>query len=716
MRLKLPLLLGCLLLGMGWSSAQCVYTAQPGSVEGIDATCYRYPICLRPNGNPRPCDTTNRANSPHLYASVRNVGGIEQKIRSFLKFDLSEFGRIDSAVIPTSATLNLYYYRNAVTDDDHINPGDANGNSFVIERIVQDWAEDTIRWMDPVSSGNLRMPRASRGSDAADRIVVPATTSPTQDVTVNISEMVRFWMLNPDSNFGFRIMLIDESTERQVHFCSSDYPDQQYRPQITIDFPDVSANAGNDTLLCEGNSFRFNPRGGANYLWIPLDPNNDILNRYDIKRPVIDPTQSQSFAVEVSIGNCSDKDTISLDFAVPTNTNILNEDTFLCSGDSLAIEATGGTFFNWSPGKFITDSTAPSTFITPDTSTWVYLESSDPGDQCAGQDSFFIDLKTKINGSVSFTDTTICAGDSVQLVASGGVLYSWTPNDSISDTSVADPFVRPADSTTYIVEISDVNACEDYQTVQVNVTGASFAYAGPDQTICFGDTVRLRGEGNGTFAWSPSASLSDPFFDSPLAFPQSSTTYLLRVSGDGSCVGFDSVRINVNSKPQISASPGDTTVCEGSDVGLSASGTTNFVWSTGDSTPSVVLNIADRTIIKVVGNDGNCSSDTLSFVIDTRRCQDPVILAPKFFSPNNDGYNDYWVLDDITNFPENQVTIINKWGDIVLNKTNYDNRWDGTYNGQQVAEDTYMYVIRVKDPNSGSDEWKEIKGTVTIVR
>jgi len=56
--------------------------------------------------------------------------------------------------------------------------------------------------------------------------------------------------------------------------------------------------------------------------------------------------------------------------------------------------------------------------------------------------------------------------------------------------------------------------------------------------------------------------------------------------------------------------------------------------------------------------------------------------------------------------------VINKWGDIVFRRTDYDNKWDGTYNGQNVAEDTYMYVVRVKVEGN----WQEERGTVSILR
>jgi len=171
--------------------SQCVYVTQPGPTDGIDAVCHRYPLC---GLTAIPCDTSNRSTSKHIYAASKQLTGVNRIMRSFVKFDLSQFGKIDATALPTSAILNLYYYRAALAGDEHLNVGN---NAFYIERIVTDWKDDTIRWQTPVSSGNLRMPEVTIYPGAKNRILVPATKTATEDVTVDMTAMVSFWMENP---------------------------------------------------------------------------------------------------------------------------------------------------------------------------------------------------------------------------------------------------------------------------------------------------------------------------------------------------------------------------------------------------------------------------------------------------------------------------------------------------------------------------------------
>jgi gliding motility-associated-like protein len=87
----------------------------------------------------------------------------------------------------------------------------------------------------------------------------------------------------------------------------------------------------------------------------------------------------------------------------------------------------------------------------------------------------------------------------------------------------------------------------------------------------------------------------------------------------------------------------------------------------------------------------------------------------KFYSgitPNNDGKNDIWKIDNIELFPENEVKIYNRWGEEVWSGKNYNNDavvWDGLNNsGEELSSSTYFYVAEVGG--------KTYKGWVEITR
>jgi gliding motility-associated-like protein len=63
-------------------------------------------------------------------------------------------------------------------------------------------------------------------------------------------------------------------------------------------------------------------------------------------------------------------------------------------------------------------------------------------------------------------------------------------------------------------------------------------------------------------------------------------------------------------------------------------------------------------------------------------------------SPNGDGRNDVFIIDGLQNYPENSVCIFNRWGNQVLNQKNYQNDWSGTWNGTNLPDGTYYYMVR----------------------
>ncbi|MEM1000053.1 MAG: Ig-like domain-containing protein [Bacteroidota bacterium] len=86
------------------------------------------------------------------------------------------------------------------------------------------------------------------------------------------------------------------------------------------------------------------------------------------------------------------------------------------------------------------------------------------------------------------------------------------------------------------------------------------------------------------------------------------------------------------------------------------------------------------------------------------------ISADNGFSPNNDGANDFLIIDGLAAFPNHRLTIFSRWGTTVYEATNYNNDWNGTRNGNPVPDGTYYWVV---DPGDGSEP---ASGYVVIYR
>ena len=76
------------------------------------------------------------------------------------------------------------------------------------------------------------------------------------------------------------------------------------------------------------------------------------------------------------------------------------------------------------------------------------------------------------------------------------------------------------------------------------------------------------------------------------------------------------------------------------------------------------------------------------------------MFVPNGFSPDGDGVNDQFVIEGIFNYPNNSLTIFNRWGNVIYKKDNYDNTFDGIPNVKglifgkgRVPSGTYYFIF-----------------------
>lgn len=92
----------------------------------------------------------------------------------------------------------------------------------------------------------------------------------------------------------------------------------------------------------------------------------------------------------------------------------------------------------------------------------------------------------------------------------------------------------------------------------------------------------------------------------------------------------------------------------------------------------------------VVCNDVGC--DTATVIIEVE-CPDEPFTIYNGFSPDGDGSNDTFVIDGIEDYPENIVRVYNRWGNLVFEQKGYRGTWDGTWNGKDLPDGTYYYLV-----------------------
>jgi len=86
------------------------------------------------------------------------------------------------------------------------------------------------------------------------------------------------------------------------------------------------------------------------------------------------------------------------------------------------------------------------------------------------------------------------------------------------------------------------------------------------------------------------------------------------------------------------------------------------------------------------------------------------LYIPNLYTPNGDGVNETFEIRGLELFAENDLVIVNRWGNEVYQSNNYQNNWTG----EGLNEGTYYYVLRVKE--SLGAEWQVFKGYITLIR
>jgi gliding motility-associated-like protein len=273
---------------------------------------------------------------------------------------------------------------------------------------------------------------------------------------------------------------------------------------------------------------------------------------------------------------------------------------------------------------------------------------------------------------------------------------------------------------TYIQTLSDGNGCSLVTTVEVPALSTVLADAGVDQESCTGVSVILDGSASAgaiTYSWTDQQGTvvgTTAVVDLGVLAP-GTYTFTLTVA-DGPCTSTDQVTVVVLALP-IADAGADRTILvgESTELGGAPSGPpgSTFSW-----TPDSLLNngsIGNPTTsppqttwftLTVVGSDGCTSVDSVLVTVV------PDIVINSGFTPNSDGRNDTWVIDHIELFPNVEVEIYNRWGEMLFRSVGYRTPWDGRYSGGPVPVGTYYYIIKLNDP-----EYPDAyTGPLTVIR
>ena len=174
-----------------------------------------------------------------------------------------------------------------------------------------------------------------------------------------------------------------------------------------------------------------------------------------------------------------------------------------------------------------------------------------------------------------------------------------------------------------------------------------------------------------------------------------------------------SVVIKVLPLPIVSAG-NDTIIFKGESVKLKGIGSGSPLWTTNsyiDSvaifTPSVSPDQSSWCFLTVKDSNSCVNKDSVFITVTVKQFNG---IVTNLFTPNGDGINDTWYIQDIFQYPDNEVSVYNIYGDLVFSKKGYANDWQGTYNGSALPDGTYYYIVKFDNSD------KKIKGSLDIFK
>jgi gliding motility-associated-like protein len=332
-------------------------------------------------------------------------------------------------------------------------------------------------------------------------------------------------------------------------------------------------------------------------------------------------------------------------------------------------------------------------------------------------------------------DQSICHGSIASLNASGAQTYSWFDgNQWLPPSGQSNMDFVPTSNTTYMVLGTDINNCENTDTLDVNMIMAQLPNVGPLNNIgCAPFSVELNNNvvDAQSCQWIFSNNLSSTSCGTQnFIFPESGcfdlTINMVDVNGCDSSMTYPDIVCVEGVEASFTVSP-NTIGPENSSINFSngSVGAEDFIWSYGDGSSSIDFegshqydpNSQDGYIVSLVAISPSGCIDSASMVIAYQ--EQLIYYVPNSFTPDSDEHNQLFKPVFTSGFdPYNfEMTIFNRWGEMIWKTQDHQSGWDGSYgksDGLPVQAGMYTWVIKFKPKDN--DEKVIISGSINVLK
>ena len=546
------------------------------------------------------------------------------------------------------------------------------------------------------NNGSLISPVPTGGVSLRPLVITRTSTNCSDTVTYDRQELVNLY-----GSYGGTSSENDGAT---VSFTWPGTPALTYTNsgcQAPVVSTIVSATA-NTTSICAGGTVSLTGSVSGSYVSVQwsggtgsFTTSTDTITSY-----TAGPGDLGSVVLSFcAVGSCGQSTCDTLLLAIDTNPAIsitASGPTELCPGQSLDLVASGGTGYVWSTNA----TTAQITVSAPGT----YSVS---GSNACGQSSASITIDPGVAPQVSITGgTSLCAGSSMMLTASGADTYLWNTGDPNASLLI---------TTTGTYTVTGTNGCgQDTASITVVPVAPPVVQITGDLLICPGASTTLTASSGVTYLWNTGATTQSIAVSAP-------GVYFVSVSNGCASATAQAEVENVSINAAFTASPiSGSAPLPVSFTNTSTPPSATWSWSFGDggtSTSEDALNTYSASgtyVATLTMTIGGCTDEaSLTIVVEAAEQEPVTIIVPNVFSPNGDGENDQ-LLVITTGISNLDMDIFNRWGQRVATLTRADERWDGRdLSGVEVVEGTYFYTLYARGDYSNT---YERSGHITVLR
>lgn len=437
--------------------------------------------------------------------------------------------------------------------------------------------------------------------------------------------------------------------------------------QVTVlSVPSIALNSG---TICAGSSFSLGPSGAATYTY---------LNGASIVSPSVTTTYS---VIGTGLNGCSSlTPAISTITVFPKPTLNVIGSLSICIGATTTLQATGANNYVWNSTNF-----TPSIVVAPTINTTYTLSGTD--NLGCNNIIYPIVVVNSLPLVAISSATSACIGSTINLNAMGANTYTWSNGSNLGTIAVS-----PTVNTSYSLTGTDINGCINTSSKYIVVNALPFVFAQCSNTmVCAGTQVTFNGNGANSYAWSGGVT------NNTLFTPSASAVYTVVGTDLNGCQNSGTISILVNPLPVLNV-VGNTTMCVGETVTLTASGGNFYSWSSGNNTPTVVLSPSATTMYSVTGTDLNGCNGILNVSITVNPCVgiNEIVQANEYLVYPNPNSGTFFV--SIPKLPLNTtIELYNSLGQkLIEKKLEKENE---KINIEEYSDGIYLMFIRSNDVN-----------------